>query len=95
MIKKHCLENFMIKSKHLSQKLIVLVICGLLLCSMQACFACTAVYVGSEVSADGSVIFARSNDYQEVWGNHITITPRVENQPGRFMPVNDNGSVQT
>lgn len=62
---------------------------------MQACFACTAVYVGSEVSADGSVIFARSNDYQEVWGNHITITPRVENQPGRFMPVNDNGSVQT
>ncbi len=95
MIKKHFLENFMIKSKHLSQKLIVLVICGLLLCSMQACFACTAVYVGPDVSADGSIIFARSNDYQEVWGNHITITPRVENQPGRFMPVNDNGSVQT
>lgn len=76
----------MFKSKNLSQKLIVLMICGLLVCSMQACFACTAVYVGPDVSADGSIIIARSNDYQEVLGNHITITPRVENQPGRLMP---------
>lgn len=63
---------------------------------MQASSAeCTAVYVGSEVSSDGSVIFARSNDFQEVFGNHITVTPRVENESGRFMPVSMDGKVKT
>lgn len=52
--------------------------------------ACTAVYVGSDVSEDGTVIMAKSNDYQDVWANYITITERVENEPGRTMPV-DNG----
>ena len=52
--------------------------------------ACTAVYVGRGVSADGTVIMAKSNDYQAVWPNHVTITDRVENVPGRTMPV-DNG----
>lgn len=80
--------------KYFSKKLIFTVWCILLVCSMQACSACTSVYVGSEVSDDGSVIFARSNDFQEVWGNHITVTPRVENEPGRFMPINNNGSVK-
>lgn len=81
--------------KYLSKKLLFTVLCILLVCSMQTCSACTAVYVGSEVSDDGSVIFSRSNDYQEVWGNHITVTPRVENEPSRFMPINNNGSVKT
>ena len=63
---------------------------------MQASSAeCTAVYVGSEVSSDGSVIFARSNDFQEVFGNHISVTPRVENESGRFMPVSMDGKVKT
>ncbi len=52
--------------------------------------ACTAVYVGKGVSADGTVIMAKSNDYQAVWPNHVTITERVENVSGRTMPV-DNG----
>ena len=65
------------------KKVIILVFCGLLVFSMQACAACTAVYVGPDVSADGSIIFARSNDYEAVWGNHITVTPRVENVSGR------------
>ncbi|MBQ9823299.1 MAG: C69 family dipeptidase [Solobacterium sp.] len=52
--------------------------------------ACTAVYVGSEASEDGTVIMAKSNDYQDVWANYITVTERVENEPGRTMPV-DNG----
>ena len=85
----------MAKFKYLSKKFIVLLFCGLLLSSMPACAACTAVYVGSDVSADGSAIIARSNDYQEVWGNHITVTPRVENEPGRMMPVSDDGKVKT
>ena len=84
----------MLESKYLSKKLIVLFLCGLLLCSMQASSACTAVYVGSDVSADGSIILARSNDHQDVWGSHITVTPRVENDSGRFMPVSEDGKVK-
>ena len=49
--------------------------------------ACTAVYVGPEASADGTLIIAKSNDYQDVWPNYVTIVERVENEPGRTMPV--------
>ena len=69
--------------------------CVLLLCSIQACMACTAVYVGSDVSDDGSIIVARSNDYAQVWGNHITVTPRVENESCRSMPVSVDGNITT
>ena len=65
--------------KYLSKNLVFLVLCLILVCSMQSCSACTAVYVGPDVSADGSIIFARSNDLQKVFGEHITVTPRVEN----------------
>ena len=85
----------MMEAKHLSKRLIFMALCVLLVCSMQACSACTAVYVGQDVSADGSIIVARSNDYPEVWGNHITVTPRVENEPGRLMDVSEGGKVKT
>ena len=88
-------KGFILSLKFLSKKLVVIFLCGLLVCSMQACAACTAVYVGSDVSADGSSIIARSNDFQGVSGNHITVTPRVENKPGRLMPVSDSGKVKT
>lgn len=82
--------------KHSSKKLMVLVLCGVLLFSMQACAAaCTGVYVGPDVSADGSIIFARSNDLQGVYGNHLTVTPAVDNEPGRHMPVSIDGKVET
>ena len=55
--------------------------------------ACTAVYVGKEVSADGSYIIARCNDSQGVLGNHIDVIDRVENQPGRKMPIDDAQTV--
>lgn len=54
-----------------AKNLIILVFCILLVCSMQASAACTAVYVGCEASDDGSVIFARSNDSQGVAANHL------------------------
>ena len=85
----------MLELKFLSKKLLLLVLCGVLVCSIQACAACTGLYVGSDVSDDGSIIVARSNDYPAVWGNHITVTPEVENEPGRLMPVSDDGSVKT
>lgn len=56
-------------------------------------FACTAVYVGSEVSADGTMIIAKSNDYQDVWANYVAITERVDNMPGRTMPVDNDAAV--
>ena len=55
--------------------------------------ACTAVYVGSKVSEDGTTILAKSNDYQDVWGNCVEITERVENVPGRKMPVDNDATV--
>lgn len=57
---------------------------------MQACAACTGIYVGQDVSEDGSIICARTNDYPEVYGNHITVTPGVEDEPGRTMPIDDD-----
>ena len=84
----------MLELKYLSKKLIILVLCVALLCSMQACAACTAVYVGQDVSDDGSIICARTNDYPDVFGNHITVTPGVEDEPGRTMPINDDRTVQ-
>lgn len=85
----------MLDSKYLSKRFVVLLLCVLLVCSMQTCAACTAVYVGQDVSADGSIIFARSNDDPDVWGNHITVTPRIENSPGRLMPVSADGKIKT
>ncbi len=55
--------------------------------------ACTAVYVGREASDDGTVILAKSNDYQDVWANYAVITGRVENEPGRTMPVDNDATV--
>ena len=52
-------------------------------------FACTAVYVGQEVSEDGTVIIAKCNDYPEVLANNIAVTDRVEDEPGRQMPVDE------
>jgi Dipeptidase len=56
-------------------------------------YACTEVYVGKDVSEDGSIIVARSNDNQCVWATRVEIVDRVENEPGRTMPVSADGSV--
>ncbi len=56
-------------------------------------YACTAVYVGADASEDGTAIMAKSNDYQDVWANYVTITERVENKPGRVMPVDNDATV--
>ena len=58
-------------------------------------FGCTGVYVGKDASEDGSVILARSNDTQGVYPTYIDITERVENVPGRKLPVDINKTVWT
>ncbi len=82
------------KRKKLLQTICLAALIMLLACTgaVQA-YACTAVYVGSEASADGTVIMAKSNDYQDVWANYVTITERVENKPGRTMPVDNDKTV--
>ncbi len=70
--------------------LLCLVVC---LCVVMRVEACTAVYVGNRVSDDGTTIIAKSNDYQAVWANYVTITERVENRPGRTMPVDNDATV--
>ncbi len=82
------------KRKTLLQIICFAALMTLLLCAgaIQA-YACTAVYVGSQASDDGTVIMAKSNDYQDVWANYVTITERVENKPGRTMPVDNDKTV--
>ena len=82
------------KSRNLLRTIysVVLVLTAICAGSVQA-YACTAVYVGSEASADGTVIMAKSNDYQDVWANYVTITERVENKSGRTMPVDNDKTV--
>ena len=54
-------------------------------------FACSSIYVGSKVSADGSTMITRSNDLQGVTANNIIVVDRVEDEPGRTMPVDEKG----
>ncbi|MBO7721683.1 MAG: C69 family dipeptidase [Kiritimatiellae bacterium] len=54
------------------------------LCACGASAACTGLYVGRDVSADGSVLLARSVDLTAMTKSaRIAVTPRVENSPGR------------
>ena len=61
--------------------------------AIPAAYACTGIYVGSEASEDGTIIMAKSNDYQAAWANYMTVTDAVENKPGRTMPVDNEGKV--
>ncbi len=69
-------------------------IAAVFLCTTVSAFACTEVYVGSEVSEDGTTIISRSNDTMGVVATYMLVTERVENEPGRTMPVDDTGNVQ-
>lgn len=64
------------------------------LCLAPSAHACTEIYVGKDVSEDGSIIMARSNDNQSVWATRAEITEGVENKPGRTMSVGKDSSVQ-
>ena len=55
---------------------VLLLLAGLAVLSVPA-LACTAVYVGPEASAGGTLLMAKSNDYQDVWANYITVVERV------------------
>ena len=71
----------------------VLLLFALMLVIPSTAYACTGVYVGSDVSEDGTIILGKSNDYPDVWPNFVTVVKHVDNQPGRTMPINDDDSV--
>ena len=82
------------KRKRVTRKAVIaLMAVTMVFAGAQSISACTGIYVGPEASTDGTVIIARSNDTQAVGGNHLTVTERVENKPGRTMPVSEDGSV--
>ena len=56
-------------------------------------YACTGVYIGKEASADGTFILARSNDCPKIFATRMMTVPRVERDPGREMPVDNNSAV--
>ena len=59
MVRKNLFLNHPIISKIVI--CFIAILCGLLICTTPA-FACTGIYVGSEASADGTTMIARSND---------------------------------
>ena len=78
------------------KKTIAMLVCLMLTLGIAgSSLACTAVYVGSQASEDGTTIIAKSNDHQAVWGNYVEITERVDNVPGRMMPVDSASTVFT
>ncbi len=83
------------KSKKRTARFMLLYAMALMLSalSLTQAYACTAVYVGAAASDDGTVMLAKSNDYQDVWANYVTVTERVEQQPGRTMPVDNDATV--
>ncbi len=74
-------------------RMVAVVFAALFILPSTGALACTGVYVGRDVSEDGTTLLAKSNDYQAVWANYVTITERVENVPGRTMPVDNAATV--
>ncbi|QZY55921.1 C69 family dipeptidase [Crassaminicella profunda] len=65
-------------------KIVAFTLIMALLLSTTSAFACTAVYVGKDVSADGSTILARSEDQGTgAYNKMFKVVERVENVPGR------------
>ena len=60
----------------------------LALSSVSTAFACTGVYVGKQVSTDGTTIIARSVDTHPLASPCLTVVvDRVENEPGRVFQL--------
>ncbi len=74
------MKNTSRPAKYLVSLLALLV----LLAATQASLACTGLYVGKEVSEDGSTIIARSEDmHPRAAFKRFLVIDRVENEPGR------------
>ena len=74
-----------------SIRILSAVLAGTMLLSTSA-LACTGVYVGKDVSTDGSYMIARSEDQSNgAYNKMFFVQPRVENVPGRYIEDTANG----
>ena len=68
-----------------SLRVLSVTLAGAMLLSTSA-LACTGVYVGKDVSDQGTYLIARSEDQgQGDYNKLFQVQPRVENVPGRFI----------
>lgn len=68
-----------------SLRVLSVTLAGAMLLSTSA-LACTGVYVGKDVSDQGTYLIARSEDQgQGDYNKMFQVQPRVENVPGRFI----------
>ena len=68
-----------------SLRVLSVTLAGAMLRSTSA-LACTGVYVGKDVSDQGTYLIARSEDQgQGDYNKMFQVQPRVENVPGRFI----------
>ena len=74
------------------KKVLCIAICVMICLLSAGAFACTGVYIGKEASTDGTIIIARSNDTQGNYPTRVMVSPRVEQDPNREMPVNNERS---
>lgn len=70
--------------KHFTRLLVTALAAFLLLNSVGSALACTGVYVGKDVSADGSIIIARCEDISAVYDKLQTYVP-ASDEAGRTM----------
>ncbi len=74
------------------KQVLCIAICVMICLLSAGAFACTGVYIGKEASTDGTIIIARSNDTQGNYPTRVMVSPRVEQDPNREMPVNNERS---
>ncbi|MBQ3278501.1 MAG: C69 family dipeptidase [Clostridia bacterium] len=74
------------------KKVLCIAVCFMICLLSVAASACTGVYVGKEASTDGTIIIARSNDSQGNYPTRVMVSPRVEQDPNRKMPVDSENS---
>lgn len=66
------------------RKKICAVLTATLLCSVTATNACTGIYVGKDVSADGSVMIARTEDMTSYNSKRFIIEPAADHKDGEM-----------
>ena len=76
------LEGRSYKMKSLKMKSLIALVVALVLCMSSSAMACTAIYVGSSLTDDGSTIFARSEDYSNSYAKLFYVSPAGNHKAG-------------
>ncbi|MBQ2957449.1 MAG: C69 family dipeptidase [Clostridia bacterium] len=66
----------------IKSKSLIAIAIALILCMSSSAFACTAIYVGSGLTADGSTMFARSEDISNSYNKVFYVSPAGNHKAG-------------